>query len=242
MRYFEKVSYLDDVEIPKRSTDNSAGYDFYAYEDILIPSIPKMLLSFMELDKSLDNSVNEIMDTASVTEDWWNRINDLTQKINDEVNWNTPDPGQPFIPHPIKDKKLLDMQDELTQEVLALNNIDYNFTLDKFAERFKPILVSTGVKAFMQLDEALLLLNRSGNPKKGLVVANGVGLIDSDYYNNEDNEGLIFVPFLNYTTKDVEIKKGDRIAQGVFTKFLITNDDKLYKKNNRSRGFGSTGN
>ena len=60
-------------------------------------------------------------------------------------------------------------------------------------------LVKTGMKAYMEDDDVLLLYNRSSNPKKkGLMVANGVGVIDSDYVDNPDNEGEIGVLFRNY--------------------------------------------
>ncbi|MEW3558511.1 dUTP diphosphatase, partial [Enterococcus avium] len=56
----------------------------------------------------------------------------------------------------------------------------------------KPVLVPTGIKAYMEHDEYLQLANRSSNPlKRFLTLSNGVGVIDSDYYNNPDNEGHI---------------------------------------------------
>jgi dUTP diphosphatase len=101
-------------------------------------------------------------------------------------------------------------------------------------------LVPTGLKAFMQKDEVLYLYDRSSNPKKqGFVLANSVGVIDSDYYNNPDNEGLIYGQFMNITDKEIRIKKGDRIMQGVFSKFLTVDNDKTGGE--RLGGFGSTG-
>ena len=101
-------------------------------------------------------------------------------------------------------------------------------------------LVPTGLKAFMQKDEVLYLYYRSSNPKKqGFVLANSVGVIDSDYYNNPDNEGLIYGQFMNITDKEIRIKKGDRIMQGVFSKFLTVDNDKTGGE--RLGGFGSTG-
>jgi len=107
------------------------------------------------------------------------------------------------------------------------------------ADAIKPILVKTGVKAYMLEDEALFLYNRSGNPfKKGLVMANSVGVVDSDYYSNPDNDGHIMFAFYNFFPIDVEIKKGERIGQGVFEKFLKTDDDTAAEE--RKGGFGST--
>lgn len=90
----------------------------------------------------------------------------------------------------------------------------------------KPTLVATGVKAYCQPDECYLLINRSSGPGRGIVLANGIGLIDADYYNNPDNDGHIKVMVFNVLDHDLLIKKGDRIAQVVFQKFLkIDNDE-----------------
>ena len=100
--------------------------------------------------------------------------------------------------------------------------------------------IKTGVKVKMQDDEVLLLYNRSSNPKKkGIQTANGVGVIDSDYYNNSDNEGEIAFEFENRTDKPVTIEVGEKLGQGIFTKFLLTEDDNITKE--RKGGFGSTG-
>lgn len=103
----------------------------------------------------------------------------------------------------------------------------------------KPTFVKTGVKAYMQADEALFLFNRSSGPfKKGLVMANSVGVVDSDYYNNEDNDGHIMFAFYNFFPEDVLIKKGERIGQGVFQTYLKTDGDEA--DGTRTGGFGST--
>ena len=71
-----------------------------------------------------------------------------------------------------------------------------------------PTLVKTGIKAYMPEDEYLMLCNRSSNPKKkGLVLSNGVGIIDGDYYGNPDNDGHIMFAFFNVKAEDIEIKK-----------------------------------
>ena len=104
----------------------------------------------------------------------------------------------------------------------------------------KPTFVKTGLKAYMCEDEVLYLYNRSSNPgKKGLVMANSVGVVDSDYYNNPDNEGHIMFAFYNFFPEDTVIKKGDRIGQGVFAKFLKADGDSA--ESDRKGGFGSTG-
>ena len=104
----------------------------------------------------------------------------------------------------------------------------------------KPTLIKTGVKAYMQDDEVLLLYNRSSNPKKrGLILANSVGVVDKDYYGNEDNDGHIMFAFYNIKDEDVEIKKGDNIGQGVFQKYFVADNDET--TGIRTGGFGSTG-
>lgn len=104
----------------------------------------------------------------------------------------------------------------------------------------KPLLVPTGIKAYMQANEFLLLANRSSNPlKRRLVLPNGVGIVDADYYNNSGNEGEIFFQLLNFGVTDVHIKKGERIGQGIFVPFLTTDNETL-PQNERSGGFGST--
>ena len=103
----------------------------------------------------------------------------------------------------------------------------------------KPTLVKTGLKAYMESDEVLILANRSSNPgKKGLILANSIGIVDSDYYENPDNDGHIMFAFYNIKDEDIEIKKGERIGQGMFQKYLITDDD--LSEGERKGGFGST--
>ena len=100
-------------------------------------------------------------------------------------------------------------------------------------------LIPTGIKA--QIDEGyyLQLAVRSSTPKKkGLILANGIGIVDEDYYNNPDNEGHIMFQVYNITDNDVIIPAGERIGQGVFIKYILTDDD--YVNTLRTGGFGST--
>lgn len=169
-RGFQVITEYKDknINLPKRATKASAGYDFEAAEDVTIPSIFKQFLK------------------AQV--------------------W------------------LTDGSDE---------------SLSKIQKITKPTLVSTGIKSYMNDDEYLELVNRSSNPLKNfLFLANGVGVIDSDYYNNEENEGHIKFQFVNFGIFDKHIKKGDKIGQGIFHKFLKADDDSA--EGNRTGGFGST--
>ncbi len=104
----------------------------------------------------------------------------------------------------------------------------------------KATLIPTGVKAYMLDDEYLQLSIRSGmSLKTGLMLANGVGIVDADYYNNSDNEGHIMIPVYNYNQSSVTIEKDTRIAQGIFYRYLLASDDKA--ENIRIGGIGSTG-
>ena len=108
-----------------------------------------------------------------------------------------------------------------------------------FEKGCKPTLVHTGLKAYCQPDEWYMLANRSSGPgKRKLVLANGIGIIDADYYGNPDNDGEFMYAFYNVGTEPLEIKKGDVIGQVVFQKFLICDDD--HAEGERISGFGST--
>ena len=112
--------------------------------------------------------------------------------------------------------------------------------LQQAGENPKPILVKTGIKAYMPDSEYLELVSRSSNPlKRFLLLANGVGVIDSDYYNS-DNEGHIFAKLTNDSNeeKTVQIKAGEGFMQGIFVEYGITVDDAATDV--RNGGFGST--
>ena len=108
-----------------------------------------------------------------------------------------------------------------------------------FKKGIKPTLVKTGIKSYMKDNEYLMLVNRSSNPgKRGLILANSVGIIDKDYYGNPDNDGHIMFAFFNIKDEDIEIKKGDCIGQAIFMPFLMADGDNA--KGKRMSGFGST--
>jgi len=101
------------------------------------------------------------------------------------------------------------------------------------------VLVKTGIKAYMLDDEVLNIYVRSSlGFKKKLRLANSVGIIDADYYSNPDNDGHIMVALHNFGTEKQILEKNERVAQGIFQKYLVTDDDKSEKE--RSGGFGST--
>ncbi len=108
-----------------------------------------------------------------------------------------------------------------------------------FERGCKPTLIHTGLKAYCQDNEWYMLANRSSNPgKKKLVLANGIGIIDADYYGNPDNDGEFMYAYYNMSNEDVVIKKHDVIGQLVFMSYLTVDEDKA--EGVRTGGFGST--
>lgn len=102
----------------------------------------------------------------------------------------------------------------------------------------KPSLIPTGLKAYCQPDEFIMLVNRSSGPKKGFMMSNSIGIVDADYYGNESNDGHFYFQFWNFDETDLVIHKGDVIGQVIFQKYLTTNDDNA--TGTRTGGFGST--
>lgn len=101
-------------------------------------------------------------------------------------------------------------------------------------------LVPTGLKAYMQPDEYLGIHIRSGLAvKNALSLVNGQGIIDADYYDNPGNEGHILVAVVNHGAAAVTVARGERIAQGIFYKYLRADGDDT--TGSREGGFGSTG-
>lgn len=118
---------------------------------------------------------------------------------------------------------------------------DFECATNTICPAHKITLIPTGIKG--QIDDGyyLQLAVRSSTPKKkGLMLANSIGIIDSDYYNNPDNEGHIMFQVYNYTDTDTIIVKGERIGQGVFVRYGLTDDDMVDSL--RIGGFGSTDN
>lgn len=100
--------------------------------------------------------------------------------------------------------------------------------------------IMTGIKCELRPYMYLMLANRSSNPsKKNLFLANGVGIVDADYYNNSDNEGEIGFEFYNNSDEDIVIEKNEKIGQGIISRYIITEDDNA--SGSRNGGFGSTG-
>ena len=141
----------------------------------------------------------------------------------------------------LKDVPDANYDDIILPKRSTLNSASYDFysvisfTLSPGERRVIP----TGIKVSMNSNEFLSIYIRSSlGFKWNIRMCNQVGIIDADYYNNSENEGHIFVCLMNEGDKVLEIKKGDRIVQGIFMPFLITDDDKT--TDIRMGGIGST--
>ena len=128
----------------------------------------------------------------------------------------------------------------LPEEIIGPIDLDYIAVITKYTKA-RPTLVPTGVKCYLEEDTYLELAIRSSGPlKHWLIMGNSVGIIDSDYADNPDNEGHIYFQIINLSPFDIQLKKGDIIGQGIIKKYLTTDDDTASGK--RVGGFGSTSN
>ena len=103
----------------------------------------------------------------------------------------------------------------------------------------QPVVTWTDIKAKFNTDEALLINVRSSMGKHPIMIANTQGWIESDYYSNPDNDGNIGIRLFNLGTEPYIIKAGDRIAQGMFIKYLEADNGNTDTE--RQGGFGSSG-
>ena len=141
----------------------------------------------------------------------------------------------------IKYKDLFSSSDVILPKRQTSKSSGYDFYLpyDVEIKKGEQVLIKTGVKVKLEDDEFLAIFIRSSmGIKKGLNLANQVGIIDSDYYGNIDNDGHIMIAIRNISDNDVSLKKHDRICQGIIMKYLVTDDDKT--SSTREGGFGST--
>lgn len=133
--------------------------------------------------------------------------------------------------------KIVDPSKPATMPVRATKNsagYDLYAAQDVTIEPGRKAIVPTNITAYMAKDEVLLIHPRSSYCfKYDLMLVNGVGVIDADYQKE------ILVGYRNMGIKSFRVKKGDRIAQGVFCKFLkVANDNAT---GDRNGGIGSTG-
>lgn len=119
------------------------------------------------------------------------------------------------------------------------------FTLEEMSQftkssKCRPTLVPTGVKWYGEPNQYLELSVRSSTPLKyWLVLANGIGIVDSDYADNPDNEGIIYLQIINLSPFTIKLQKGDRIGQAIIKTYGIVDSDNTTAA--RTGGLGSTG-
>lgn len=117
---------------------------------------------------------------------------------------------------------------------------DFESLIDYTLEPNETIKIPLGIKVKLNPGEALLLIVRSSMGfKYNIRMCNQVGLIDQDYYDNPDNEGHMWIKIKNEGSLPFEIKKHDRICQGIIINYLtVDNEEKIEKE--RISGIGST--
>lgn len=176
MRRFEIIDHYasctdgEAINLPKRGTAYSAGYDIEAAEDTILPRMNYSLNKLFKQDAP------------------------ITLAESKELNKNS-----------------------------GVNAVK----------------IRTGIKVYMEQDEYLELVLRSGVASNNLlIIPQGKGVIDADYVDNPDNEGEIMIAVKNLSPFDILIKKGDKIAQGIFSKYGTTYNDEA--SGSRVGGFGST--
>lgn len=101
--------------------------------------------------------------------------------------------------------------------------------------------IPSGLKVCMDSSDVMFIIIRSSlGLKHNLSIPNQVGVIDSDYYNNPDNEGHFWICLKNNGDEPFIINVGDRISQAIFVNYNIVEGDEPLNST-RSGGFGSTG-
>lgn len=126
----------------------------------------------------------------------------------------------------LNDKDIYDTYKLPSRETKGAAGYDFYAIYDVKIKPGEVKKIPTGIKAKFNDDEVLLLVVRSSYGfKYNVRMCNQVGVIDSDYYNNKDNEGHIWVCLQNHGENDFVINKGDAFCQGIFIKYLITDNE-----------------
>lgn len=218
---FERVKdYIDsDLPMPVRKTAGAAAYDICAAETVTIPSF--------------FNSIVKMLSTKITDSEFTNKIDEIAKEIQGDIPL--------LLALEAKDNEALAKE---AQKYFDRFQGDFTLDLNQMkalvkAAGTKLTLVPTGVKCKLEDNQVLHLYIRSSCPLNHyLFLGNGTGVIDSDYYNNEDNEGHIFFQIINLSPFNIVVKKGDIIGQGEITRFCKTDDDEA--NGVRTGGFGST--
>lgn len=133
------------------------------------------------------------------------------------------------------DKELYDSYEIPSRDTYYAAGYDFHALTDFVIHPGEIKKIPTGIKASMEDDEVLLLMVRSSQGFRfNIRLINQVGVVDKDYYNNPTNEGHIYIGLQNEGEKDYEVKKGEGFGQGLFMKYLLTEDDQLNSKITRN--------
>ncbi len=224
---FEKVTKYaeNDFALPTRKTRLSAGYDFTVPEDIIVPShyvqifkiLKEKLLQTEFLESIADLEVIKSLISIGESNKELSEVEKLLAvgKIAEEL----PDLFQFLI-----DSFTMDL--DLVKELVKKTGT-------------RMTLIPTGVKVKLEENQKLELFIRSSTSLRAyLIMANSVGIIDADYYDNPDNEGHIYFQVINLSPFNIRIKKGEIIGQGIISKYDKTTLDDT--STTRVGGFGST--
>ena len=132
------------------------------------------------------------------------------------------------------DKKMYDEFEMPSRETTHSAGYDFHALEDMTLKPKEIKRIPTGIKATME-DDGVLYIHVRGSQgfKYNVRLCNQVGVVDKDYYNNPGNEGHIWIALQNEGKDDYVIKKGQGIAQGIFAKFLLTDNDADQEKEKR---------
>lgn len=141
----------------------------------------------------------------------------------------------------VKDKHRKNSGDIKLPTRATVDSVAYDFysPISVDIEPMHSQMIWTDIKAIFESDEALLINVRSSMGKQPIMIANSQGWVESSYYNNENNDGNIGIRLFNLGETVYTVHTGDRIAQGMFVKYLTTENDEVTTP--RVGGFGSTG-
>ena len=135
----------------------------------------------------------------------------------------------------IDDRQLYEEYEIPSRETYYAAGYDFHALCDFVIKPGMTKKIPTGIKAEMENDDVLLIVVRSSQGfKYNVRLINQVGVVDKDYYNNPTNEGHIWIGLKNEGIKDYVVNKGDGIAQGMFIKYLLTENDNINEKTLRN--------
>jgi len=141
----------------------------------------------------------------------------------------------------VKDKYRKSTGEVILPKRATKSSVAYDFysPIDITIPPMTSVMIWTDIKAKFNENEALLINIRSSMGKQPVMIANTQGWIDSDYYSNPDNDGNIGIRLFNLGNTSYVVKSGDRIAQGMFVKYLVADNGNTDCA--RKSGFGSSG-